>query len=414
MSGRRQDRFRMLGVGAVVAAALAVGTMPASGAGADADADAGKPTPAGAADTISAETRARIDAQAPLTAAASAIQNVVDRGHDAGYAGIGLGEDHVVVWWKGTPPAAVRRAVREARRDVTVRVVGAAHTRAELESAAQELTDYITAHPDRGYHSVEVAYDGSGLVLDVAPSASRRSVANGLPSEVDAATDLPTGVPVRVQENAAPELTGRLNDSAPYWGGARINNNDNTGFCTAGWPVRRGSTEYMLTAGHCGRPGGGWNNGNDTQYVGVGELEHAAHDLLLIRADVGTRMWDGPIGTGEFTKRVAGSGATFPGEWVCASGSVTGAQCNYVVTSTFTYSFSDYDAYGNLETYTDLVLADYSGVPSRSGDSGGPVFVPTGASDVIAKGTITGVWGSRLIFQDWITAQNDFGIVVNP
>jgi streptogrisin D len=407
MSSRRQHSVRVLGVGAIVAAVLTVGSVPANGSGATADTGT---SPAMTSD----EARDRVAAQAPLSAAAGDVQDVVDRGHDAGYAGIGLEDDGVVVWWKGTPPAAVRRAIREARRDVDVRVVGAAHTRAELESAAQELTDHIAAHPEQGYHGVEVAYDGSGLVLDATPSASRRSAANGLPAEVERATDVPASVPVRVQEKDPLELTGRLNDTAPFYGGARINNNDNTAFCTAGWPVRIGSTEYMLTAGHCGRTGGSWNNGNDTQFIGTGTHEHVAHDLLLVQTNVANRMWDGPIGTGEFTKRLVGSDHTFPGEWVCASGSVSGARCNYVVTSTFAFSVDGaLDVYGNAETWNDLVLADYCcGAAGIPGDSGGPVFGLSGP-DVVAKGTITGFWGggSQLIFQDFITAQNDFGIV---
>lgn len=406
MSGRRQSRVRVLGLGAIVAAVLTIGSVPASGSGATADTAA---STAVATD----EVRDRMAAQAPLSAAAGDIQDMVDRGHDAGYAGIGLEDDGVVVWWKGTPPAAVRRAIRDARRDVDVRVVGAAHSRAELEAAAQELTDHVTAHPEQGYHGVEVAYDGSGLVLVATPSASRRSVASGLPAEVERVTDVPAGVPVRVEEKEPLELTGRLNDTSPFYGGARINNNDNTASCTAGWPVRIGSTEYMLTAGHCGRIGGGWNNGNDTQFVGNGTHEHVAHDVMLIQSNVANRMWDGPIGSGEFTKALVGSDHTFPGEWLCASGSVSGAQCNYVVTSTFTFSLSDFDAYGNWETYTDLVLADYCcGLASRDGDSGGPVFSLSGP-DVIAKGTITGfaAGGAQLVFQDFVTAQNDFGIV---
>lgn len=411
MRGRRQNTVHALGLGAIVAAVLTVGSVPASGSDGTADTAGTAASTAAASD----EARDRMAAQAPLSAAAGDIQDVVDRGHDTGYAGIGLEDDGVVVWWQGTPPAAVRRAVREARRDVDVRVVAAAHSRAELEAAAQELADHIAAHPEQGYHGVEIAYDGSGLVLDAAPSTSRRSVVNGLPAEVASATDVPASVPVRVQEKEPLVPTGRLNDVAPFYGGARINNNDNTAACTAGWPVRIGSTEYMLTAGHCGRPGGGWNNGDDTAFIGTATHEHVAHDLLLVQTNVANRMWDGPIGAGEFTKTVVGSDHTFPGEWVCASGSVSGARCDYVVTSTFAFSVDGaLDVYGNPETWNDLVLADYCcGAAGIPGDSGGPVFGLSGSDAVIAKGTITGFWGggSQLIFQDFITAQNDFGIV---
>lgn len=407
-------RMRLLGMCVTVVAALSTGVLPASGStGTTGTPSQSKPetSAAEAAALTDAEARAGAEAQAPLVAAASRIQRAVDSGHDAGYAGIGLEDDHVVVWWKGARPAAVRRAISEARRTVTVRVEPAAHSRAELEAAAQEATDFITAHPDAGYHSVEVAYDGSEVVVNVDPASGRSATTAALPS----AMDLPAGVPVRVQAKAPADLTGRLDDGPPYWGGGRITNTDNGGQCTAGWPVFQGGTEYMLTAGHCGRSGGGWNNGNNTRFFGTGSQEHVAHDLLLVRADVGPRMWDGGVGSGEFTKHVAGSGHTFPGEGLCASGSISGVQCGYTVTSTFTFSFLGQDVYGNWETYEDLVLASYCcGTASRRGDSGGPVFAVSGASDVIAKGTITGVadGGATLIFQDFVTAQNDFGINV--
>jgi hypothetical protein len=283
-TGRRQRRLRRLGLCVIAVAVLsAAGALPASaGSGSTSEP---KPQPGDAAvlDQTDAETRARMEAQAPLSAAASRIQQVVDEGHDAGYAGIGLGAGDVVVWWKGVPPAAVRRAIREARASVPVRVVGAAHSRAELESAAQNVTDFIAANPDLGYFGVEIAYDGSRLVVDVDPASGQSSATASLPPGMD----VPSDVAVEVKAKAPLELTGRLDDFAPYWGGGRINNNDNTAFCTAGWPVRQGSTEYMLTAGHCGRPGGDWNNGNDTQFFGTGEQDTRST----------TCCWSGPTST---------------------------------------------------------------------------------------------------------------------
>jgi streptogrisin D len=225
---------------------------------------------------------------------------------------------------------------------------------------------------------------------------------------------VPAGVQVTVAESPRMKVTGRLNDTAPFWGGGRIQNNDNNAFCSAGWPVTVGGANYMLTAGHCGRPGGGWNNGNDSVFFGTGALENVDHDVLLISASVGGRMWDGGVGSGEFTKGVAGSDNAFPGEFLCTSASVSGAVCNFRTSDSFQFSFCDDDAYGNFECYSDLVLADQlDGQPgARPGDSGGPVFSLSGTDRVIAKGTITGSGGSTLAFQDFVTAQRDLGISV--
>lgn len=385
-----------------------------------------EPSPGG---YLSAEVRARMDAQQPLKTAASLIQWSVERGSAAGYAGIGLGTGEVVVWWKGGLPAGVAETVAEVRRTTPVRVVAASHSRAELEKAAKGVENYLRVNPGSPYHSVNIAYDGSGLVVNADPSRTR-------PAVLPAGMRLPAGIAATVVEQERPRLAwstppvkraalpqpaglvkigaGRLDDFAPYFGGGRIQNNDNNSFCTAGFPVISGDGYYMLTAGHCGRPGGSWNNGDDTRFLGTGAYENVEHDLLLVSASVWGAIWDGGVGSGEFTKGVAGWDWVWPGEWLCTSGSVTGAQCNDVVSNSFTYALCDNDAYGNRECYNDLIVAyQYDGLTaSRPGDSGGPVFGLSGWDHVIAKGTITGHVGTTgLIFQDFATAWRDFGVI---
>lgn len=353
---------------------------------------------------ISPQTQAKMAAQQPLVAAASKIQWAVERGADKGYAGIGLDKNEVVVWWKGDLPTEIRDIITDIRRTIPVRTTPAAHSRAELEAAAKGIANYTRANPRSPYYGVDIAYDGSGLILNADPGRTRPAM---LPTEMK----VPNGIAVSVAEHQRPRLTGRLDDFAPYWGGGRIKNQDNGAGCTAGFAVTTGGTyNYMLTAGHCGRPNGGWNNGNDTRYFGTGAYENVEHDLLLVASHVAGRIWDGGVGSGEFTKGVAGWGWVFPGEWLCTSGSVTGALCDHVVSNSFTFSFCDTDAYGTTECYSDLILANhfYGSTASRPGDSGGPVFGLSGSDRVIAKGTITGVSGtSGLIFQDFATAWRD-------
>jgi hypothetical protein len=352
---------------------------------------------------ISPQVQAKMAAQEPLVAAASRLQWVVERGASKGYAGIGLDNNEVMVWWKGDLPAAVADTITEIRHTTPVRVTAAAHTRAELEAAANGIANYVRTNPRSPYYGVDIAYNGSGLTVNTDPGRTR-------PAALPAEMKVPAGIAVSITEKERPHLTARLNDFAPYWGGGRIQNNDNGAFCTAGFPVTAGGAQYMLTAGHCGRPGGGWNNGDDTKFFGTGAYENVEHDLLLISASVGGRIWDGGVGANEFTKGVARWDWVIPGEWLCTSGSVSGAICNHVVTSNFTYSFCGTDAYGYVECYYDLILANqYDGLTAaRPGDSGGPVFGLVGTGQVTAKGTITGVSGtSGLIFQDFATAWRD-------
>ncbi|MEO3808729.1 hypothetical protein ABGB17_06980 [Sphaerisporangium sp. B11E5] len=362
-----------------------------------------KPLPS-ASTYISDDTLAKMEAQEPLRKAADIVRWSVERTKAGGYAGIELGGDEVVVWWKGTLPAAVQEAVTEARRGARVRVAPAAHSRAELEKAAHRVAEYMRTHPRSPYHSVVVAHDGSGLVV-------KAEQAGLPPAPLPAEARPPAGIPASVVRQERPRLAGRLNDTAPFWGGGRINNNDNDSICTAGFPVLRYDSAFILTAGHCGRPGGSWNNGDDSRFVGTGAHEHVAHDLLLISAPVHGRIWDGGVGVGEFTKRLLGWGWVSTGERLCASGSVTGARCNFIVNGN-TYAMCARDVYGNSECYYDLIAADHETWASAgtAGDSGGPVFVPWGSDGVIAKGTITATIGRTLVLQDFATAWADFGI----
>jgi hypothetical protein len=400
---RNRRRRWWSGLLAVLAAILAATATPAA-----ALADQ-KPTPGPAQNSpgdLSPQQRAAMDAQRPLVAAASRIQWSAMRGDSSGYAGIVLGAGDVVVWWKGVLPDAVAHTIADVRRTTPIRVAAAAYSRAELEAAAKGVASYLRAHPASPYHSIQVAYDGSRLTVVADPGRAR-------PAALPAAMALPAGIPVAVVEQDRPHLSGRLNDSPPYWGGGRIQNNDNNAFCTAGWPVTMNGANYMLTAGHCGRPGGSWNNGDDSRFFGTGAAENVAHDLLLISASVAGRIWDGGVGTGEFTKGVAGWDWVFPHEELCTSGSVTGARCGDVVSDNLTFAFCDDDVYGNHECFNDLVTANQKdNLPaSNPGDSGGPVFGLSGTDRVIAKGTITGRFGTNgLIFQDFGTAVRDFGL----
>ncbi len=351
--------------------------------------------------TLGSAARERMAAQRPLREAAQVVRGAVEQEDGSGFAGLAITGGKVTVWFKGDPPAAVARALHEARQDAPVTVEQAPHSVAELEAASDTVVRWMEANPDTPLHTVQVANAGRGLVL-----------AADAPIDV---ADLPSvAVPVEVVNR--PRIlpsSGRLADVAPFWGGARINNGDNTGFCTSGFAVVSGSVRYMLTAGHCGRPGGSWQTGNDALTIGWAALEHVHHDLLLIPGSVAGRIYDGGVGAGEFSKQVVGWGWAAPGEYVCHSGSVSGATCGIRnTTGSFTATTCGNDAYGVYECYGDLVLAEKvdGATAARPGDSGGPVFPLSGAYGVIAKGTLTGAGGRWLTYQDFGTAWRDFGV----
>ncbi|WP_182907396.1 trypsin-like serine protease [Microbispora sp. H13382] len=364
--------------------------------------------------------------QAPLVAAADEIRKAVESGPSAGYAGIELAGDRVVVWWKDKVPGRVRAAIGRAGKAVTVEVRPAEYSQSELSEAADRLWAASGADHGGRVHAVKLALDGSGLTAAV--------------REQDAALarqELPkVGVPVEMvaQEPMTLNKT-RCDDDAPWYGGAAIRNatigtggpcggTSGPGYhCTAAFAVHINLVRYLLTAGHCGAPGDRFTDAAG-QTIGTAEAEHVGHDLLLIRVtgvvsvnDATGWIWDGKPGVNDFVKPVAGWGWTYKGQSLCVSGATSGATCGHVVDGKYTEICGE-DVYGNNECHDDLISAKRPLGSTVGGDSGGPVFELTGDSSMVrAMGSHTGtirttsIFGSKnewTLFQDFGTATRDF------
>ena len=355
---------------------------------------------------IAPDIREKMLAQQPLTKAANTLRHAIEVGDANGFSGIALEDHAVVLWWKGTPGATLVEALARAREIAPVEIRAAAYSRAELRAAAAVIGEKMKADPAGAVHSIEIPVDGSGLVIGTERSS------------VQANQSLPAlQVPVKIQEKPRFYLNGRYNDVAPFWGGSAIINQDNGVRCTAGFGVRTAGYKYLLTAGHCGRAGGGWWNGDRSLSIGIASQENTAHDLLLIRTRAGRGIYDGPVNTA-YSKGVAGWDWAYANEYVCQSGSTSGTVCGIQNSTNSAFQFCAPGLYGGYECYSDLVLAKKvdGSVASRGGDSGGPVFTLYGSDRVIAKGTLTGGGSDGtcadclFVYQDFGTAWRDFGV----
>ncbi|AUI58428.1 trypsin-like peptidase domain-containing protein [Amycolatopsis sp. BJA-103] len=342
-------------------------------------------------------------AQAKTKAVANTVRQAIATSRATGFTSIELRGTSIELSYKGPVPDAVQTAIAQARRTGPVIIKAARYSLAELETAMARITGKLRTQPGGPAHSIEITPDGQGLVVGV----DRATTASAL--------DLPqVSIPVQIahRERLTPYV-GRHNDAPPYWGGAEIVNTDVSAGCSSGFGVRNGGQRYLLTAGHCGRPGGGWENGDRSRFVGNATHEHVEHDLLLIATDAGGRIYDGGVGTGEFSKGVSGWAWVIGGEELCSSGAVSGAICGHVVEA-FGKVLCGYDPYGNYECYSGLVQSRHrtGAIAGRPGDSGGPVFSLDGTDRVVAKGTITGgqINGPILLWQQFGTAVADLGI----
>ncbi|MEV4822957.1 cellulose binding domain-containing protein [Micromonospora sp. NPDC049274] len=383
-------------VGALVGATALTGPTSAY-------AESGQPGAAGAAksllDIIPARTLDQMVAQAPLVDVANVIRTAVERAPARGYAGIGLVDDHVTLWWKGALPTDIAAAVTAARRTAPVEVANATYSRAELRKAAARLTPVVEADPADASHSIRLRTDGTGIEIAVDHTPAK------LPK-------LPvTGVRTSFVERDRMVARSRANDAAPFDGGAGIG--FTTPGCTAGFGVRNADTNagYILTAEHCGAIGSpwhvGWNKATGTgTLVGYAVASNDNHDTMIISTPTpGGHLYVGGQ-QDEVRTQVIGWTEVFPGQLLCQSGytsagAIGGPVCNLRV---------DYH-YDDIEDLVEATQLDGQ-ESARGGDSGGPVYAVNANGTVLAAGTTTRSAGRGFGFQDFATARDDYGNLV--
>ncbi|GAA4475265.1 hypothetical protein GCM10023170_098280 [Phytohabitans houttuyneae] len=354
-----------------------------------------KPKPPGPS-TAPPDVAAKMQAQQPAVTAANEIRRAINLSDPGGYSGIELVGTSVRLWYKGSLPTAVSAAVERARKITKVEVAEARYSNAELQTASDRLIAHIRGNPAGPAHSVKIPTDGHGLV--VMTDRAVTFAATGLPD---------VGVATETGQRERFKAAGRVDDYAPFWGGARIENGEVTAGCSAGFGVRSGGREYLLTVGHCGRVGSPWYNGNFTHWIGWAAYERPDWELLLIETNAGGFVFDGPLNA-PISRRVAGWNWAYPTMFVCSSGAYTGGQCGGLVVDG-TYSVCGPDAYGNSECYHNLVASYGPDPAARHGDSGGPVFIYSG-DNVIALGIISGWTGPVLYWSQFGLANSAFGV----
>jgi hypothetical protein len=299
--------------------------------------------------------------QARLDAAADKIG--AEKGE--GFAGFVVSAEtgKLKVFWKGQPPAKVNKVIEAQRAaNVGVDVMPARFSEKELIAAANRVV--------KKEGVTEVAPDPEGKGLIVGAKRGHKP------------TD--ESVPVIKLETSEPTPLSRNDDWAPYWGGARWGPNASGQGCSTGFAISIGGASKMLSAGHCGANGQTARDGGG-QVMGSIAGDNNGLDLLYINAWSAGRIYDGGVGVGEFSKPVAYASRSYVGDWLCTSGSYSGAVCGIRVTATGLTINIGYPVYG-------IVRAEqvWHTNAAGNGDSGGPVFsLSADPNRIIAKGTIT-------------------------
>jgi hypothetical protein len=193
----------------------------------------------------------------------------------------------------------------------------------------------------------------------------------------------------RLPEGEPPEAAAiRLDDQSPYRGGAFIQPAGHIG-CSSGFGVhsRGNGADYVITAYHCNLPSDPrfWDGGND--FMGSVTSANTGLDAAFIKTSSRPWAFDGAWdnSTG-YSKRVVGIRKPTTGTRICTSGSYSGVRCYGTISGAHNYRTTSRAG----RTYTVHAYAAASGSEiNGQGDSGGPVFTPSG-SNVYAIGLISG------------------------
>ena len=201
---------------------------------------------------------------------------------------------------------------------------------------------------------------------------------------------------IRVQSGDI-EPTSRTNDSAPWYGGARLNLSDGTPWCSTSFRFNNGQ-RYLLTADHCGSSGTAWYNYGTAypgDYVGMSSSNLGAYKVdaaVITGSSYGSRVYTGPpsSSTSIEANSVYPNSALVYGDQLMISGATSG-QGTITAAGTAPVCF----VYSGKE-YCHLLYFSAVGGLCIGGDSGGPIGAYDPANErLIASAIVSATVGDR-------------------
>lgn len=332
---------------------------------------------------------------------------------NAGYGAVQWEKEtrEIRVWWYGEAPSEVHQLATQTSDATGAPVTLAAMTYStnDLAEAAQQILAAQKKAGGDDITSVTALHDGSGLEVAVSPSAEFRRLAVEKTTSDQLGTTKP--FPVRVVTSGDVEpANSRVDQTAPYAGGARIYNSSDGSGCTSAFAVMitnprpdRDKPRGMLTAHHCGNYGpGNWVTPSNNFYgYKTSEYANSHRDVAVV---VNSDRWSGlpdsfplyyPVmyvgayNAGSRYVVVNGQTPVIGADW-CTSGSYSGTHCYNEITQTNVYV-----DYGGPVSVGPLVeTQNWKGINAvGQGDSGGPAYryVNTTDNSIFATGIISGI-----------------------
>ncbi|MFH9729439.1 carbohydrate-binding protein [Streptomyces sp. NPDC017260] len=391
----RYRHSRAMGAAVAATAALLV-------AGLSGSASAGT-APAGSAPTAAETLRTDAAPVALLSAmqrdlgldrqqAERRLVNEAEAGATAARLRAALGGDYAGAWLRGAESGTLTVATTDADDVAAIEAAGAAatvvrHSLADLDAAKSRLDRAATGRDttDAPVRYVDVRTN------TVTVQAVRPSAAHAL---LDAA-GVDAGL-ARVEKTAErPRPLYDLRGGEAYY----INN---SGRCSIGFPVTKGTQQGFATAGHCGRTGASTSGANRVAQGTFQGSTFPGRDMAWVATNSSWTATPYVSGAGGQNVQVTGSTQAPVGASVCRSGSTTGWHCGTVQQHNTSVTYPE----GTISGVTRTTVC------AEPGDSGGSYISGSQAQGVTSGGSGDCRSGGTTFFQPINPLLQNYGLTL--
>ncbi|MER7051932.1 carbohydrate-binding protein [Streptomyces sp. NPDC000351] len=391
----RYRHSRAMGAAVAATAALLV-------AGLSGSASAGT-APAGSAPTAAETLRTDAAPVALLSAmqrdlgldrqqAERRLVNEAEAGATAARLRAALGGDYAGAWLRGAESGTLTVATTDADDVAAIEAAGAAatvvrHSLADLDAAKSRLDRAATGRDttDAPVRYVDVRTN-TVTVQAVRPSAAR--------TLLDAA-GVDAGL-ARVEKSAErPRPLYDLRGGEAYY----INN---SGRCSIGFPVTKGTQQGFATAGHCGRTGASTSGANRVAQGTFQGSIFPGRDMAWVATNSSWTATPYVSGAGGQNVQVTGSTQAPVGASVCRSGSTTGWHCGTVQQHNTSVTYPE----GTISGVTRTTVC------AEPGDSGGSYISGSQAQGVTSGGSGDCRSGGTTFFQPINPLLQNYGLTL--
>ncbi|OKK11080.1 serine protease [Streptomyces sp. CB02400] len=320
------------------------------------------------------------------------LANEAEAGATAGRLRAALGADFAGAWVRGAESGTLTVATTDARDVPAIEAQGAKATvvrhsltdldaaKSRLDRAAQrnDTTDAPVWYVDVRTNTV--------VVQAVRPSAARALLsAAGIDHSL-----------TRIEKSAdRPRALYDLRGGEAYY----INN---SGRCSIGFPVTKGTQQGYATAGHCGRTGSSTSGHNRVAQGTFQGSIFPGRDMAWVATNSQWTATPYVKGQGGQNVQVTGSTQAPVGASVCRSGSTTGWHCGTIQVLNTSVTYPE----GTITGVTQTTVC------AEPGDSGGSYISGSQAQGVTSGGSGNCSSGGTTFFQPLNPLLQNYGLTL--